>query len=151
MCTPSLYWWLSSMWSYNFLHFLLGLAAPLLCVDTEWSLRFCFNATGVLFGQALTPGCLQDKGYSLSGGAKGMYPLVSSCQENGDRPIRRENPHKYLLYKPTFSQIMVFLASGEWSSFQQDGTLPLVYTSLFTMLVFPKHNILSFFPYLTLC
>ncbi|KDR18298.1 Protein SCAI [Zootermopsis nevadensis] len=61
---------------------------------------------------ALTPGCLQDKGYSLSGGAKGMYPLVSSCQENGDRPIRRENPHKYLLYKPTFSQIMVFLASG---------------------------------------
>jgi len=61
----------------------------------------------------LTAGFLQDKGYSLPGGAKGMYPLVSSCQENGDRPIKRENPHKYLLYKPTFSQIMVFLASGE--------------------------------------
>ena len=69
---------------------------------------FCCNAIGVL-----TAGCLQDKGYSLPGGAKGMYPLVSSCQENGDRPIKRENPHKYLLYKPTFSQIMVFLASGE--------------------------------------
>ncbi|ENN79886.1 hypothetical protein YQE_03705, partial [Dendroctonus ponderosae] len=32
--------------------------------------------------------------------------------ENGDRPSRRENPHKYLLYKPTLSQILVFLASG---------------------------------------
>lgn len=26
--------------------------------------------------------------------------------------MKRENPHKYLLYKPTFSQVMVFLASG---------------------------------------
>ncbi|KAK8379515.1 hypothetical protein O3P69_019444 [Scylla paramamosain] len=26
--------------------------------------------------------------------------------------MKRENPHKYLLYKPTFSQLMVFLASG---------------------------------------
>ncbi|PSN33551.1 Protein SCAI [Blattella germanica] len=43
-----------------------------------------------------------DKGYSLPGGGKAMYPLVSSCQENGDRPVKRENPHKYLLYKPTF-------------------------------------------------
>ncbi|XP_076359489.1 protein SCAI isoform X1 [Tachypleus tridentatus] len=33
--------------------------------------------------------------------------------ENGEqRPIKRENPHKYLLYKPTFSQLFVFLASG---------------------------------------
>lgn len=33
--------------------------------------------------------------------------------ENGDhRPVKRENPHKYLLYKPTFSQLYVFLASG---------------------------------------
>ncbi|CAL4074369.1 unnamed protein product, partial [Meganyctiphanes norvegica] len=35
--------------------------------------------------------------------------------ENGDRIVnsnKRENPHKYLLYKPTFSQLMVFLASG---------------------------------------
>lgn len=31
--------------------------------------------------------------------------------ENGERP-RRENPHKYLLYKPTLSQVLVFLASG---------------------------------------
>lgn len=36
-------------------------------------------------------------------------------QQNGDtgsRTLKRENPHKYLLYKPTFSQLMVFLASG---------------------------------------
>lgn len=32
--------------------------------------------------------------------------------ENGDRSIRRDNPHKYLLYKPTFSQLNTFLASG---------------------------------------
>lgn len=37
---------------------------------------------------------------------------MTGCQENGDRPLKRENPHKYLLYKPTFSQVMVFLASG---------------------------------------
>lgn len=86
---------------------------------------FCCNAIGVLSGQVLTAGFLQDKGYSLPGGAKGMYPLVSSCQENGDRPIKRENPHKYLLYKPTFSQIMVFLASGEEFCFCLVWPLPL--------------------------
>lgn len=25
---------------------------------------------------------------------------------------RRENPHKYILYKPTITQIMMFLATG---------------------------------------
>lgn len=33
-------------------------------------------------------------------------------QENGERNNRRENPHKYLLYKPTYSQLNTFLASG---------------------------------------
>ena len=32
--------------------------------------------------------------------------------ENGDRRHFRENPHKYLLYKPSISQLLVFLASG---------------------------------------
>lgn len=36
----------------------------------------------------------------------------SRYMENGERPQRRENPHKYLLYKPTLSQVLVFLASG---------------------------------------
>ncbi|XP_012256360.1 protein SCAI [Athalia rosae] len=35
----------------------------------------------------------------------GPYPA-----ENG--APRRDNPHKYLLYKPTYSQVQVFLASG---------------------------------------
>ncbi|KAL0279960.1 UNVERIFIED_CONTAM: hypothetical protein PYX00_001400 [Menopon gallinae] len=54
-----------------------------------------------------------EKNYSISGG-KGPYVQnqMGTCQENGDRPAKRENPHKYLLYKPTFSQVMVFLASG---------------------------------------
>lgn len=41
--------------------------------------------------------------------APGRMPFA----ENGDpRSTKRENPHKYLLYKPTFSQFFVFLASG---------------------------------------
>lgn len=32
--------------------------------------------------------------------------------ENGDRRHYRDNPHKYLLYKPSISQLMVFLSSG---------------------------------------
>lgn len=33
--------------------------------------------------------------------------------ENGDnRRSLRDNPHKYLLYKPSLSQLMVFLSSG---------------------------------------
>ncbi|KAG1714779.1 Protein SCAI [Nymphon striatum] len=32
--------------------------------------------------------------------------------ENGDHPLKRDNPHKYLLYRPTFSQFIVFLSSG---------------------------------------
>lgn len=49
------------------------------------------------------------------GSSKGLSN-TNPVQENGDRPLKRENPHKYLLYKPTFSQIMVFLASGKTSS-----------------------------------
>ncbi|XP_076090836.1 protein SCAI-like isoform X2 [Mytilus galloprovincialis] len=32
--------------------------------------------------------------------------------ENGDKNPKRDNPHKYLLYKPTYSQMNTFLASG---------------------------------------
>lgn len=32
--------------------------------------------------------------------------------ENGDRRSMRDNPHKYLLYKPSLSQLLVFLSSG---------------------------------------
>ncbi|RXG58577.1 Protein SCAI [Armadillidium vulgare] len=42
-------------------------------------------------------------------------PAPGKIPFNGDassRLTKRENPHKYLLYKPTFSQLMVFLASG---------------------------------------
>ena len=33
-------------------------------------------------------------------------------QDNSDKPIKRENPHKYLLYKPTFGQFYAFLSAG---------------------------------------
>lgn len=39
-------------------------------------------------------------------------PGAKGYVENGERSSRRENPHKYLLYKPSLSQVLVFLASG---------------------------------------
>lgn len=33
-------------------------------------------------------------------------------KENGGVILKRENPHKYLLYKPAVAQFLVFLASG---------------------------------------
>lgn len=32
--------------------------------------------------------------------------------ENGEKRPYRDNPHKYLLYKPSISQLLVFLGSG---------------------------------------
>lgn len=50
----------------------------------------------------------------------GPYPA-----ENG--APRRDNPHKYLLYKPTYSQVQVFLASG-FKELPANGAL-LIYLS----------------------
>ncbi|XP_043913966.1 protein SCAI isoform X2 [Protopterus annectens] len=33
-------------------------------------------------------------------------------QDSNEKPAKRENPHKYLLYKPTFSQLYTFLAAS---------------------------------------
>ncbi|XP_076455204.1 protein SCAI-like [Babylonia areolata] len=48
--------------------------------------------------------------------APGRQPLQhigqQSSLENGDRNNARDNPHKYLLYKPTFGQLNTFLASA---------------------------------------
>ena len=38
--------------------------------------------------------------------------IFLSVQENGGVVLKRENPHKYLLYKPTVAQFLVFIASG---------------------------------------
>lgn len=39
--------------------------------------------------------------------------LLFQQPDNGDqRPAKRENPHKYLLYKPNINQLIVFLSSG---------------------------------------
>lgn len=40
------------------------------------------------------------------------YSWGPGSKENGDRRHQRDNPHKYLLYKPSISQLLVFLASG---------------------------------------
>lgn len=39
-------------------------------------------------------------------------PGSKNYLENGDRRPFRDNPHKYLLYKPSIAQLMVFLGSG---------------------------------------
>jgi len=54
--------------------------------------------------------------------ATGRVPL-----ENGGMLNKRENPHKYLLYKPTLPQLQVFLASG-YKELPPNGAL-LLYIS----------------------
>ncbi|BES98840.1 Protein of unknown function (DUF3550/UPF0682) [Nesidiocoris tenuis] len=79
-----------------------------------------------------------EKSYSVSSAKGGVgYPAMVMCQENGDRPAKRENPHKYLLYKPTFSQIMVFLASG-FKELPANGAL-LLYISADGCFTSSKH------------
>lgn len=43
-------------------------------------------------------------------------PYTEQCSkgflENGEKRNYRDNPHKYLLYKPSISQLLVFLSSG---------------------------------------
>lgn len=43
-------------------------------------------------------------------------PYSDQCSkgflENGEKRHYRDNPHKYLLYKPSISQLLVFLSSG---------------------------------------
>lgn len=42
-----------------------------------------------------------------------LVPGSKGYIENGDnRRSMRDNPHKYLLYKPSLSQLMVFMSSG---------------------------------------
>ncbi|NWI71076.1 SCAI protein, partial [Todus mexicanus] len=41
-----------------------------------------------------------------------IFGVQSPSPESTEKPARRENPHKYLLYKPTFSQLYTFLAAS---------------------------------------
>jgi hypothetical protein len=41
-----------------------------------------------------------------------LMSKMFELQENGGVVLKRENPHKYLLYKPAVAQFLVFLASG---------------------------------------
>lgn len=38
--------------------------------------------------------------------------ILICLQESSEKPAKRENPHKYLLYKPTFSQLFTFLSAS---------------------------------------
>ncbi|XP_017462723.1 PREDICTED: protein SCAI-like, partial [Rhagoletis zephyria] len=59
--------------------------------------------TGQLFSDSSpAPGEHQQ----LNGGLGGVEAL------SGPRQYRRDNPHKYLLFRPTFSQFLVFLTSS---------------------------------------
>lgn len=52
------------------------------------------------------------KGYLENGGGGGGGGGGVGGGVGGDRRHYRDNPHKYLLYKPSISQLLVFLASG---------------------------------------
>ena len=38
---------------------------------------------------------------------------ASSAANGAGLGLKRDNPHKYLLYKPTVEQFLIFLASGQ--------------------------------------
>lgn len=52
---------------------------------------------------------LKEKSYSITSNKTLAYPMMANHDVNNSR---RENPHKYILYKPTITQIMMFLATG---------------------------------------
>ncbi|KAK6628651.1 hypothetical protein RUM43_002466 [Polyplax serrata] len=93
-----------------------------------------------IYDASPAPARILEKNYSMSSAKGGvMYQnQLGPCQENGDRPIKRENPHKYLLYKPTFSQVMVFLASG-FKELPTNGAL-LLYISADGCFTQSKHH-----------
>nr|XP_040053164.1 protein SCAI [Gasterosteus aculeatus aculeatus]XP_040053165.1 protein SCAI [Gasterosteus aculeatus aculeatus]XP_040053166.1 protein SCAI [Gasterosteus aculeatus aculeatus] len=65
-----------------------------------------------------------------------MQPSKQGTLEPNEKPAKRENPHKYLLYKPTFSQLFTFL-SASFKELPANSVL-LVYLSATG--VFPTGN-----------
>ncbi|XP_050538417.1 protein SCAI [Daktulosphaira vitifoliae] len=65
-----------------------------------------------------------EKSYSITSNKTLAYPMMASHDVNNGR---RENPHKYILYKPTITQIMMFLATG-FKELPANGVL-LMYVS----------------------
>lgn len=67
---------------------------------------------------------------------QGMPPPGAFNENNGgeriastnSNPYKRDNPHKYLLYRPTFSQLFVFLSSG-FKELPANGVLLLYLSS----------------------
>jgi hypothetical protein len=59
-------------------------------------------------------------------------------------PSKKPNPHKYLLYKPTFSQLFTFLASGfkvrRWNAQLIAGSISWPYVEIFRSIYFEWTN-----------
>ncbi|KAJ8299935.1 hypothetical protein KUTeg_021454 [Tegillarca granosa] len=73
------------------------------------------DSTSIVLSHRLTPLNTPpiDKGTPLYLTLQEILIVGNSAeQENGERNNKRDNPHKYLLYKPTYSQLNTFLASG---------------------------------------
>lgn len=76
-------------------------------------------------------------GVGVSGGSGTSGGGMSGA--GGSRGLKRDNPHKYLLYKPTFSQLMVFLASG-FKELPANGAMLLYISADGTFPPAPKHS-----------
>ncbi|XP_077398918.1 protein SCAI isoform X2 [Vanacampus margaritifer] len=63
--------------------------------------------------------------------------------EPTEKPAKRENPHKYLLYKPTFSQLFTFLSA----SFKELPASSVLLVYLSATGIFPSVNIESEGPF----
>lgn len=61
------------------------------------------------YGPTGTKAYMENGSAGSVGGVPGIGGLGGGV---GERRMSRDNPHKYLLYKPSISQLLVFLASG---------------------------------------
>lgn len=61
------------------------------------------------YGPPGTKAYMENGSAGSVGGVAGIGGLGGGV---GERRMSRDNPHKYLLYKPSISQLLVFLASG---------------------------------------
>lgn len=58
---------------------------------------------------------LQEKSFSFSS-SRGYYGgIPQPYGDNPDKIKRGDNPHKYVLYKPSITQILMFLATGNFA------------------------------------
>ena len=61
---------------------------------------------------AATGGASGDTGLNATVKDEPMDDATIAQRRQADKAVKRSNPHKYLLYRPTLSQLMVYLSTA---------------------------------------